>query len=49
MKKMNVKLFADGERGWVGDNPFIWLDCKKINSDGWIPIKPAPPVIKTFK
>lgn len=26
-----------GERGWVGDNPFIFLDTKKISSTGWQP------------
>ena len=36
--KLNPELiFSGGERGWVGDNPFIWLDCNKINSEGWIP------------
>jgi UDP-glucose 4-epimerase len=27
--------FTGGERGWVGDNPFIFLDTKKICSTGW--------------
>jgi UDP-glucose 4-epimerase len=27
--------YAGGERGWVGDNPFIFLDTKKIRSIGW--------------
>ena len=36
--KLNPELvFSGGKRGWVGDNPFIWLDCSKINSEGWIP------------
>lgn len=26
-----------GDRGWVGDNPFIFLDTKKIRSTGWRP------------
>jgi UDP-glucose 4-epimerase len=26
-----------GERGWIGDNPFIFLDTKKIQSTGWRP------------
>jgi UDP-glucose 4-epimerase len=29
--------FAGGERGWVGDNPFIFLDTSKIRSLGWKP------------
>jgi len=29
--------YSGGERGWVGDNPFIFLDTTKINSAGWKP------------
>jgi UDP-glucose 4-epimerase len=29
--------FAGGERGWVGDSPFIFLDCARIRSLGWTP------------
>ena len=29
--------FSGGERGWVGDNPFIFLDCAKVRSLGWKP------------
>jgi UDP-glucose 4-epimerase len=29
--------FTGGERGWVGDNPFIFLDCQKIRALGWTP------------
>lgn len=29
--------YAGGERGWIGDNPFIFLDCNKIRSLGWKP------------
>ena len=29
--------FTGGERGWVGDNPFIFLDTKKIRDLGWQP------------
>lgn len=29
--------YAGGERGWVGDNPFIFLDTSKITSLGWKP------------
>ncbi len=28
--------YAGGERGWIGDNPFIFLDCTKIKSTGWV-------------
>lgn len=27
--------FTGGERGWVGDNPFIFLDTSRIRSTGW--------------
>ena len=27
--------FTGGERGWVGDNPFIFLDTAKIRGTGW--------------
>ena len=26
-----------GARGWIGDNPFIYLDTKKVRSLGWEP------------
>ncbi len=29
--------YAGGDRGWIGDNPFIFLDTKKIRSLGWEP------------
>lgn len=27
--------YSGGDRGWIGDNPFIFLDCTKIKSLGW--------------
>lgn len=27
--------YSGGTRGWVGDNPFIFLDTKKIRATGW--------------
>ncbi len=27
--------FTGGERGWVGDNPFIFLDTARIRETGW--------------
>lgn len=30
-------LYAGGERGWVGDSPFIFLDCSRIQALGWQP------------
>ena len=29
--------YSGGDRGWVGDNPFIFLDTKQIRSLGWTP------------
>ena len=29
--------FEGGQRGWVGDNPFIFLDTARIHSTGWTP------------
>ncbi|HVS32430.1 MAG TPA: NAD-dependent epimerase/dehydratase family protein [Thermoanaerobaculia bacterium] len=29
--------FTGGERGWVGDSPFIFLDCTRLRSLGWRP------------
>src|SRR5262249_55929468 len=31
------RRYAGGERGWVGDNPFIFLDTAKIRALGWQP------------
>lgn len=29
--------YTGGDRGWIGDNPFIFLDCARIRSLGWKP------------
>ena len=29
--------FAGGDRGWIGDNPFIFLDCARVRALGWEP------------
>ncbi|HEX8168872.1 MAG TPA: NAD-dependent epimerase/dehydratase family protein [Beijerinckiaceae bacterium] len=29
--------FSGGERGWIGDNPFIYLDTARIRALGWRP------------
>jgi UDP-glucose 4-epimerase len=31
------RQYTGGERGWIGDNPFIFLDCRKIRGLGWVP------------
>jgi UDP-glucose 4-epimerase len=34
--KVSPRLeFTGGKRGWVGDNPFIYLETKKIRDTGW--------------
>ena len=34
--KLQPRLeYSGGERGWIGDNPFIFLDTKKIQAAGW--------------
>lgn len=29
--------YQGGDRGWVGDNPFIYLDTTRIRATGWMP------------
>jgi UDP-glucose 4-epimerase len=31
------RRYAGGERGWIGDSPFIFLDCARIRALGWQP------------
>jgi len=30
--------FTGGNRGWIGDSPFIFLDCSRVRSLGWAPV-----------
>jgi UDP-glucose 4-epimerase len=30
-------VYSGGKRGWIGDSPFILLDCNRIRSLGWRP------------
>jgi UDP-glucose 4-epimerase len=42
--------YTGGNRGWIGDNPFIFLETKKISKLGWRPkynIKEG--IVKTLK
>ena len=52
-EELNVKPaleYSGGDRGWIGDNPFIYLDTKKIQSLGWKPkIGIRDGVIKTVE
>ena len=41
-EKLNVKpkvIYQKNKRGWIGDNPFIFLNIKKIKKFGWKPKK----------
>jgi UDP-glucose 4-epimerase len=31
------RVYTGGERGWIGDNPFIFLDTRKVRGLGWRP------------
>jgi UDP-glucose 4-epimerase len=36
--KLTPRLeYTGGERGWIGDNPFIFLDCSRMRALGWAP------------
>jgi len=42
--------YSGGEKGWIGDNPFIYLDTNKIQSLGWKPkVSIKEGVIKTIE
>jgi UDP-glucose 4-epimerase len=42
-------VYSGGERGWVGDNPFIYLDTRRIRALGWRPkITIAEGVVRTL-
>lgn len=31
------RSYSGGERGWIGDNPFIFLDTERVRALGWQP------------
>src|ERR1700722_837008 len=37
LKLTPKRVYTGGERGWIGDNPFIFLDCSRIRALGWTP------------
>jgi UDP-glucose 4-epimerase len=42
-------IYSGGERGWIGDNPFIFLDTKRIRGLGWRPkFRIADGVVRTL-
>ena len=30
--------YGGGDRGWIGDSPFIYLDTRKVRATGWEPV-----------
>jgi UDP-glucose 4-epimerase len=32
-----TRRYTGGERGWIGDSPFIFLDTQKVRALGWAP------------
>ena len=42
--------YSGGDRGWIGDNPFIFLDCSAIRTLGWQPkLSIREGVVKTVR
>jgi UDP-glucose 4-epimerase len=42
--------YTGGDRGWIGDNPFIFLDCQKMRGLGWQPrVSIRDAVVKTVQ
>lgn len=37
LKVKPALVYTGGDRGWIGDNPFIQLDCRRIRALGWKP------------
>lgn len=45
---LNPKIvYSGGDRGWIGDNPFIFLDNNKIVKLGWAPKKTIEEGVRT--
>ncbi len=44
------RIYAGGARGWIGDTPFIFLDCARIRELGWKPsLRIRQGVIRTLE
>jgi len=42
--------FTGGDRGWIGDNPFIFLDTTKVRALGWKPnLRIREGIVKTVE
>jgi UDP-glucose 4-epimerase len=45
-----VRHYTGGERGWIGDSPFIFLDATRVRALGWKPtLTIQEGIIKTLK
>jgi UDP-glucose 4-epimerase len=44
------RYYTGDKRGWIGDNPFIFLDCTKMRALGWQPkLSIKEGIIKTIR
>ncbi|MFI5266645.1 MAG: nucleoside-diphosphate sugar epimerase, partial [Chloroflexota bacterium] len=44
------RRYTGGQRGWIGDSPFIFLDCNRIRGLGWRPtLSIRQAVMRTLK
>jgi UDP-glucose 4-epimerase len=42
--------YAGGRRGWIGDSPFIFLDCSRMRTLGWKPQLTIPEgIVRTLR
>lgn len=41
------RTYAGGERGWIGDNPFIFLDSSAMRALGWQPTRTIREAVET--
>jgi UDP-glucose 4-epimerase len=39
--------FGTSDRGWIGDNPFIWLDTAKVRATGWTATTPIEESVRS--
>lgn len=40
------RVYTGGKRGWVGDSPYILVDCTKLRGLGWAPKVSIPDAIR---
>jgi UDP-glucose 4-epimerase len=50
LKLQPQRNYTGGDRGWIGDNPFIFLDCTRMRNLGWKPkLSIREGVVQTIK